>query len=92
MGMYVSPSAGQRIDGDPLTGVINGVNTVFTTLEKFVQDPPHDSIRVKLNGQRLTIIDDYLVSESVPGNGYDTVTFVIPPRVGDHLLADYVAD
>lgn len=89
MAMFVSPPS--RVDGDPLTGVIDGVNTVFTTSEPFVFDfPESDAVRIMLNGVRLTIVDDYGVSESVPGAGYDTITFVIAPKVGDHLTADYV--
>lgn len=73
-----------------LVGTIDGVNQDFKTdPHKFTQETG-DQIRVFLNGQRLVIVDDYTVSESGGvGTGYDTVTFVEPPRQLDHVTADF---
>ena len=75
-----------------LLGVRNGVNSVFTTPEVFVQDGEL-VIRVYKNGsrQRFGSSNDYTVSESGgAGSGYDTVTFNGPaPQSNDGLTADY---
>jgi hypothetical protein len=76
-----------------LSGAINNVNRVFTTAEKF----RHDGIRDEsfyYNGQQLQegAGNDYVVSESVPGLGYDTITTEFTPRNGanpDQLWIDY---
>lgn len=81
-----------RLDITPI-GVIDGVNQVFSTPEKFVQTVPL-TIRVYRNGQRQTLDGDYTVSESGGiGTGYDTITFVagIKIKVGTVLRVDYVA-
>lgn len=77
--------------GVALIGVINGTNMVFTTPETFMHDGT-TSIFVYLNGVRLElgVGNDYVVSESIPGNGYDTVTLPfapVPPK--DKITADY---
>lgn len=70
-----------------LIGVINGVNTAYTTPAKFQAS----SIAVYYNGQRLSTPDDFSVTESAgAGTGFDTVTLLVVPRVGDHLLSDYI--
>jgi len=75
-----------------LAGVINGVNVVFTTPEKFRHDPPRAQLALYYNGQRLFILDDFTVTESGgPGTGYDTVSTLFAPRPGDKLWADYFA-
>jgi len=71
-----------------LIGVIDGFNTVFTTGTKFRRTATDNEI-VLLNGVRLREGDDYTVSESVPGTGYDTITFTIPPRVNDKITIDF---
>lgn len=76
-----------------LVGPMDGSNMVFTTpgLELFVHNLPFIDISVYYNGQRLALLDDYLVEESAgPGTGYDTVIMGIPPLPGDHLFADYI--
>ena len=83
-----------RRTGIALIGLVNNVNQVFTTPDKFVHEPGNRSIQVYYNGQRLLETDDYAVSESGGvGTGYDTVTMVVVPRaVGvkiDKLWADY---
>lgn len=75
-----------------LVGTLDGVNTIFTTTEVFVHDPPRLSIAVYFNGQRLLLTDDYTLAESGgPGSGYDTVTTLTVPRSGDKIWADYIA-
>lgn len=72
----------------PLVGAINGVNHQYVTPDKF------DSLTIALyyNGQRLYRPDDFEISESLGlGTGYDTVTTVIAPVVGDRLFADYTS-
>ena len=50
-----------------------------------------DAPAVYLNGirQRLGPTCDYTLSESSPGDGYDTITFNTPPRDGDNVAVDY---
>lgn len=75
-----------------LAGVVNGVNTTFTTPEIFLQSPPNYSIAVYYNGQRIFLNDDFTVDESGGvGTGYDTVETLFAPKAGDKLWADYVA-
>jgi hypothetical protein len=64
---------------------------VFTTPETFLNQAG-TSIFVYYNGVRLElgVGNDYTLSESVPGNGFDTVTLPfapVPPK--DKLTADY---
>jgi len=74
--------------GVGLAGPINGVNQVYTTPDKF--NPAAHA--VYYNGQRLSLTLDYSITESGgPGAGYDTVNFLVIPKVGDHLLADYIS-
>lgn len=91
MAVYVSsPSIfPQIVDGDVLAGTIDGVNRVFTTSDKFVMEFGGAQVMVHVNGVRQKLTDDYSVSESVPGLGFDTITFVVAPKPGDNLLADY---
>lgn len=82
--------------GQNLVGAKNGVNVVYTTpgLEKFDHNLPFLDISIYYNGARLTLLDDYTVSESGgSGSGYDTILLLGPaPLSDDHLLADYVLD
>lgn len=74
--------------GIGLTGPIDGVNVTYTTPDKF--DPTAQA--VYYNGQRLSLTLDYSIAESGgPGTGYDTVNLLVIPKVGDHLLADYIS-
>lgn len=75
-----------------LMGVINGVNSVFHTAIPFRHVLP-DREMFYVNGirQRDGAGNDYLVSESIPLAGYDTVTMVYPPRTGDILTIDFYA-
>lgn len=77
--------------GIRLQGPQNGVNTIFTSPEKFTHNLPFIDLSLYLNGSRLNLLDDYLVFESTPGQGFDTVQLLTPPLLGnDVLIADYV--
>ena len=80
--------------GQSLVGTRDGSNLMFTTpgLEKFAHNLPFLDISIYLNGTRLALVDDYIVSESDgPGTGHDTVMLLVPPPMqDDHLLADYI--
>lgn len=80
--------------GQQLIGPKDGVNVIFTVPvgDKFTHNLPFLSIQVYFNGMRLTLLDDYMVTESGGlGTGYDTVVLEVAPLPWDHLLSDYVA-
>jgi hypothetical protein len=80
--------------GQQPVGPKDGVNITFTVPvgDKFTHNLPFLSIHIYCNGVRLTLIEDYVISESGgPGTGYDTVLLEIPPEADDQLLVDYVA-
>lgn len=90
MAVYVSPPPpAQLVEGEVLTGTIDGTNKTFTTTDKFTMEFGGVNIKVHVNGVRQRFTDDYSVSESAPGAGFDTITFVVAPKPGDNLLADY---
>lgn len=76
----------------PLTGPINGINTVFQTAIPFMHTIPEREI-FYVNGvrQRDGIGNDYNVSESVPLAGFNTITMVYAPKAGDVLTVDFYA-
>ena len=72
-------------------GLINGVNTVFTTPDNFTHDGVTDEA-VYLRGKRLLegASNDYTAVESGgAGTGYDTIVLARAPKPGDNLLLDY---
>ena len=79
--------------GISLLGVKDGINTLFTTPEKFVHTSAI-TIAVYWNGRRLHLGRDYFAAESGgAGTGYDTVDLT-PwasrlPTATDELVADY---
>jgi hypothetical protein len=76
-----------------LIGVRDGVNQVFTlpSGDKFVHNLPYLTLAVFVNGVRLSLLDDFLISESGGlDTGFDTVTLDEAPYSNDHLTADYV--
>lgn len=80
--------------GQDLVGSRNGFNLVFTIPvgDKFTHNLPFLTIQVYFNGQRLKLIDDFVINESGgPGSGYDTVILEIAPRAADKLSVDYVS-
>ena len=86
-------STGTRVYNEDLTGLVNGINTVFTTAAIFVAG----SEAVYFNGvrQREGASNDYVRSESIPTAGYDTITFAVAPRSrpgakpDDAVIIDY---
>jgi len=75
-------------------GAVNGINTVFTTIDNFIHDGVSDE-RVYVRGQRLLegAGNDYTASESGGvGAGFDTITLVKAPRPSDNILVDYYID
>jgi hypothetical protein len=76
-----------------LVGLKDGLNVVFHTpgYEKYLQNLPYFSIHVYLNGQRLVLLDDYIVVESGGvGTGFDTVILSVAPRPRDKVISDYI--
>jgi hypothetical protein len=79
--------------GVNLVGPINGSNVVFYMPggEKYTHNLPFISIQLYYNGQRLILLDDYLIFESGgSGTGYDTVILEVAPKPGDKVHADYI--
>lgn len=72
-------------------GVVDGVNTVFTTPTKFRHDGFSNEM-VYLRGLRLFegLDSDYIAVESGgPGTGFNTLIFSSAPFPGDAMLVDY---
>lgn len=67
------------IENEIPSGTIDGVNTTFT-ISKNTMDA--SSVKVYRGGSRLKLTDDYTFAGR-------TITFVIPPEVGEKLLVDY---
>ncbi|MEO6301842.1 MAG: hypothetical protein ABIP51_01600 [Bacteroidia bacterium] len=63
-------------------GILDGVNTVFTTANNFIIN----STQLFLNGQRLKLGLSFDYIESAPGQ----ITFNIPPIDTDNLIIDYI--
>jgi len=86
-------AAGRFRTGQQLVGPKNGLNTIFYVPggEHYTHNLPFFSISVLLNGQRLTLLDDYIVLESLgSGTGYDAIVLTEAPFSDDHLLGDYL--
>jgi hypothetical protein len=79
-----------------LFGLLNNVNRVFMIPggEKFINGTFEGNdffIEIYHNGRRLVQEDDYIVSESIVGQGYDTIQFVsFIPNIRSIITADYV--
>lgn len=72
------------------SGVVNGVNKVFVTPNKFVHEVGTRSVRVFVGGSRKHLTVDYTVSESGGGGtGYDTITFSSAPTPPNVVRCDY---
>lgn len=86
----VEPVVGGVMDPTP-----DGLVTSFTAPGGviFEYDPATGrQPAVYINGVRMLegASNDYVVSESGgAGSGFDTFTFVYPPRVGDNLVIDF---
>jgi hypothetical protein len=92
--LIVGGGAGSRIYNEILTGLINGINTAFTTGVDFI----FGTETVYFNGVRQLpgASVDYIASESGgAGTGYDTITFTVAPRgrpgprIDDVVSVDY---
>ncbi len=70
------------IIGETPSGIIDGVNTVFTTANAYQSG----MLSVYKNGQRLILGADY--SETTPGSA--TYTYSTAPLAGDVLRNDYI--
>ena len=75
----------------PLVGVKNSINLVFTlpNSEKFIHTVDVNVIAVYVNGVRKTHITNFTVSESVAGQGFNKIHFIVAPAPADVLLVDY---
>lgn len=60
------------------TGLINSINTIYTTAAVFT------SIWVYLNGLRMNPGSDYNITDT------DEITFTYAPTTGDTLIVDYI--
>jgi len=89
----VSPEVEALCVDQNLTGVIDGVNKVFTTDVTFKHDTKFKEL-FYVNGirQKIGASCDYTISESTPLAGFDTITMTYEPIVGDVLIVDYYAD
>ncbi len=63
------------------TGIVNGVNTDFILPET---PQPLSSLKVYRAGARQRVTEDYTISNK-------TITFIIPPVVGEIILCDFRA-
>lgn len=61
-------------------GVVDGVNTVFTTVNSYQPAKTY----LYINGQKLENGSDYTESDD------KEVTFTFPPKVGDVLFIQYI--
>ncbi len=75
-----------------LIGPINNINTTFVLprSEKFVHTNYGPTVSLYYNGVRMSLSDDYLISESVVSEGYDTIHTLFIPRIGDNITADWI--
>ena len=75
----------------PLVGTKNGVNTVFTTPDKFVRSPFQEVVSRNGVSQEEGVGNDYVASESGGvGTGYDTITLAIAPYAWEKVTIDYL--
>lgn len=89
--MFVS--VGRYRTGISLVGAKDGVNREFYLpgAEKFVHNLPFLTIAIYYNGMRQTLLDDYLIFESMgSGTGFDKVVLERAPHLNDKLIADCV--
>lgn len=87
-------AGGRFRTGQDLSGSRDGANLVFTAPDgdKFAHNLPFLTVSVYFNGQRLKLIDDYVILESGgSGTGYDIIVLEVAPRAADKILADYLA-
>lgn len=82
--------SGVRLHHQALSGAVNGSNVTFTAALKFAASGPAREA-VYYNGVQLEAGgNDYTVSESGgPATGFDTISFVFAPKVGDKVWIDF---
>lgn len=88
-----APPGGSRFFQQAVTGAIDGLNVTFVTALKFVASGPSRET-LHYNGVQLEAGagNDYTVSESGgPGTGYDTITMLFPPILGDKISIDFAS-
>lgn len=73
-----------------LIGVKNEVNKVYTTPVKFDRSTILEVVIRNGVEQNEGIAADFIVSESSPGTGYDTITFTEAPFLFENLVIDYL--
>ena len=78
--IVTGPSRSTEVYGEIPTGPINGLNGSFVTTVPFRSGTE----RLYLNGVRQKRTDDYVAIPPV------TLVFVLPPRLNDHVLVDYL--
>jgi len=86
-------AAGRFRTGQNLVGAKDGVNLLFRVpgSDHYTHNLPFFTIAVYLNGQRMTLLDDYIVVETLgSGTGYDGIIMNEAPFSDDHLTADYI--
>lgn len=75
---WVEPTAISFVNSETPSGTINGTNTSFT----LANSPLSGTLKVFLNGQRLTLTTDYTITGT-------SLSMVSAPVSGDVLLVDY---
>jgi hypothetical protein len=79
-----------------LIGTKNSINRTFTTPTKFINGNflGNDfAVIVKHNGRTLELNSDYIIVESIPSTGYDTIIFTsLVPNERSSLFVDYVEE
>lgn len=86
-------SAGRFRTAQNLVGPKDGMNLLFKVpgADHYTHNLPFFTIAVYLNGQRMTLLDDYIVVESLgSGTGYDAILLNEAPYSDDHVVADYI--
>lgn len=77
------PGLHAHADNENKAGECNGVKTIFFTAQEFSQEGLH----VLLNGQLLTLDDDY-----TEGAFHDSFIMSVAPIAGDSLMLSYIAE
>ena len=79
-----------------LNGVVDGYNLTYTIPSGTWLQQGTYKIVVYKNGVKQVAGDDFIIGQSVPGNGYDTVIFNVAPTIHpsppDVITADYYVD
>lgn len=71
---------GRFIKGEVPTGLVNGINATFTTINNFIPDKEE----VYLNGLRIKKTVDYNTS------GLNQILMAVSPNTGETITVDYI--